>query len=77
MIENGRPVPSPHHTQQQHGQPTNDTAFPGGPLRHSYAVAGQDTHTILTTIAPNQIKEPKQVLIYVLGYKSASLSVSE
>ena len=72
MIENGghvTPVPSPHHAgqRQQHTatQPTNDTAFPGAPLRHSYAIAtpgqGQETHTILATISASEIKEPKQV----------------
>lgn len=71
MIENGghlTPVASPHQIiqRQQHivgGQATNDTAFPGGPLRHSYTIAapGQETHTILTTISTNEIKEPKQV----------------
>jgi len=70
MIENGghlTPVASPHQIiqRQQHivgGQATNDTAFPGGPLRHSYTIAapGQETHTILTTISTNEIKEPKQ-----------------
>ena len=72
MIENGghlTPVASPHQIiqRQQHivgGQATNDTAFPGGPLRHSYTIAapGQETHTILTTISTNEIKEPKQVV---------------
>jgi len=71
MLENGghvTQVPSPHHTQQLQqrqqlgGQQTNDTAFPGGPLRHTYTLAapGQVTHTILSTISANEIKEPKQ-----------------
>ena len=75
MLENGghvTQVPSPHHTQQLQqrqqlgGQQTNDTAFPGGPLRHTYTLAapGQVTHTILSTISANEIKEPKQVKNY-------------
>ena len=80
MLENGvhvTQVPSPHHTQQQQqqrqqlgGQQTNDTAFPGGPLRHTYTLAapGQVTHTILSTISANEIKEPKQVIKTIAFY---------
>jgi len=41
MIENSThvtPVPSPH---QGHAQPANDTAFPGGQLRHNYSIHQQ------------------------------------
>ncbi|XP_023340977.1 zinc finger protein 181 isoform X6 [Eurytemora carolleeae] len=64
MIENPghtTPVPSPH---QIHSQPTNDTAFPGGQLRHNYSIHQQPQHHqshLLSALSHQQPKQEKDI----------------
>lgn len=62
MIENAHvtPVPSPH----QGHQPANDTAFPGGQLRHNYSIHQQQQHHqshLLSALSHPGAKQAKQI----------------
>ena len=69
MIENSKahltPVPSPHQVHTQ--QPANDTAFPGGQLRHNYSIHQpqqqqqhhQQSHLLSALSHPSAIKQDK------------------
>jgi len=72
MIENTHvtPVPSPHHAAAHHAQPANDTAFPGGPLRHNYSIPQQQHHQshLLTALSHPGAKQAKQLHKTAQGY---------
>ena len=67
MMENTKahltPVPSPHQVHSQ--QPANDTAFPGGQLRHNYSIHQpqqqhlQQSHLLSALSHPTAIKQDK------------------